>query len=75
MKVIIINCRSIIDKKPEYENLLHSTNPDIIIGTKSWLKPKHFDNAIFDPDVGYTPYRRDRIGQTGGAYLLQSVTQ
>ena len=70
VKVEVINCRSIIDKKQEYENLLHSTKPDIIIGTESWLKPKHYDNEIFDPDMGYIPYRRDRIGQTGGGVFI-----
>jgi hypothetical protein len=70
VKVIVTNFRSIIDKKQEYENLLHSTKPDIIIGTESWLKPKHYDNEIFDPDMGYIPYRRDRIGQTGGGVFI-----
>ena len=30
------------------------------------LKPKYFDNEIFSPDQGYTPFRRDRVGQNGG---------
>ncbi|XP_060582784.1 uncharacterized protein LOC132739146 [Ruditapes philippinarum] len=68
---LIVNCRSIVDKKLEYENKVTSTNPDIIIGTESWLKPKHFDNEIFHPDLGkYTPYRRDRKKQAGGGVFI-----
>ena len=29
VKVLVVNCRSIVDKKKEYENLIHSTKPDI----------------------------------------------
>lgn len=70
LKILIVNCRSIVDKKLEYENMVTSTNPDIIIGTESWLKPKHFDNEIFHPDLGYTPYRRDRKKQAGGGVFI-----
>ena len=70
LKVLVINCRSLVDKKHGYEHLIHSTKADVIIGTESWLKPKHYDNEIFDPDMGYTPYRRDRIGQNGGGVFI-----
>jgi len=69
VKVLVVNCRSIVDKK-EYENLIHSTKPDVVIGTESWLKPKHFDNELFSPDQGYTPFRRDRVGQNGGGVFI-----
>ena len=70
LKVLVINCRSIVDKKQEYENMVTSTNPDIIIGTESWLKPKHFDNEVFDPNLGYTPFRRDRVDRAGGGVFI-----
>ncbi|WAR00261.1 hypothetical protein MAR_024633, partial [Mya arenaria] len=58
VKVLVMNYRSIVDKKNEYENLIHSTKPDIVIVTASWLKPKHYDNIyFFNPDQGYTPFR------------------
>ena len=50
-------------------SLIHTTKPDVI-GTESWLKPKHFDNEIFSPDQGYTPSRRDRVGQNGGGVFI-----
>jgi len=32
VKVLVVNCRSIVDKKKECENLTHSTKPDVVIG-------------------------------------------
>ena len=47
LKVLIINCHSILDKKPELENLIETTQADIILGTESWLKDDHLSTAIF----------------------------
>ncbi|WAR25406.1 hypothetical protein MAR_011110 [Mya arenaria] len=55
IKVLVVNCRSIVDKKNEYENRIHSTKPDIDIGTESWLKQTHNYYAIFNPDQGKSP--------------------
>ena len=57
VKVLVVNCRSIADQKKEYKNIIHSTEPDVVIGTESWLKLKQFDKEIFSPDQGYTPFR------------------
>lgn len=70
LKVLTINCRSIVDKKLDYDNMIASTQPDIVLGTESWLKPKHYDNEIFSPELGYTPFRRDRQKQTGGGVFI-----
>ena len=32
VKVLIVNCRSIVDNKKEYDNVIHSTKPDVVIG-------------------------------------------
>ena len=34
------------------------------------LKPKHFDKEMFSPDQGYTPFRRDRVGQNSGGVFI-----
>ena len=57
VKVLVVNCRSIADQKKEYKNIIHSTEPDVVIDTESWLKLKQFDKEIFSPDQGYTPFR------------------
>ena len=37
LRVVIFNCQSVRNKKQELENLVESSNPDIIIGNESWL--------------------------------------
>ncbi|XP_053381760.1 uncharacterized protein LOC128549254 [Mercenaria mercenaria] len=70
LKVLIVNCRSIVDKKLEFENMVNSVRPHIILGTESWLKPKHYTNEIFNPVLGYTIFRRDRQKQNGGGVFI-----
>ena len=36
LKLLIINCQSILAKKPSFLNLINDNNPDFIVGTKSW---------------------------------------
>ena len=48
-KVIVVNCQSVKNKTKELENLITSTNPDVILGTESWLNPTILDGEIF-PD-------------------------
>ena len=33
-----VNCRSILNKTLEFWNLVDTYNPDVIIGTESWLR-------------------------------------
>ena len=39
LKILNINFRSIKNKKPDLDILLDSVQPDIIIGTETWLDP------------------------------------
>ena len=58
LRLLNVNCQSIVNKREELDHLLYSTKTDIIVGTESWLTPdiKHID--VFPPD--FTVYRRDR---------------
>jgi hypothetical protein len=38
MRIMTVNCRSIKDKRAEFETTLHYLKPDIICATESWLK-------------------------------------
>jgi hypothetical protein len=50
-----VNCRSILNKTVEFWNLVDTYSPDVVIGTKSWLR-KEINNAeIFRAD--YTTFR------------------
>jgi len=37
MVLLQVNCRSICNKVLEYWNLIDAYNPDVVIGTESWL--------------------------------------
>ena len=73
-----VSCRSIKDKKPEFETALHSLKPDIVCGTESWLKgikpgenPKRGaikSNEMFPQN--YNVYRNDRGTLGGGVFVL-----
>ena len=68
LKVLIINCHSILDKKPELENLIETSQADIFLGTESWLRDDHPSTSI-DPK-GFKVYRKDRRNLTGGGVFI-----
>lgn len=61
-----VNCRSIYNKSLEFWNLVDMYNPDIIIGTESWLR-EGTGNAEIRAD--YTTFRRDRHARGGGVFI------
>ena len=63
-KIININFQSIKNKTAELGNFISESDPDIIIGTETWLNHTINDNEIFPP--GYTLLRKDRQGGYGG---------
>ena len=70
LKIANINFRSIRGKKPQFYSFLDFHNPDIVIGTETWLTPDIHDSELFPPDLGYTVYRRDRTGPKGGGVII-----
>ena len=67
LKVTCLNFQSIKNKKPELENLLDSVNPDIIIGTETWLDPSVSSSEYFDLNT-YSVFRKDRPPNSKGQY-------
>ena len=67
-----MNFQSIKNKTPEFWNLVDSTKPDIIIGTKSWLTPDVHNNEMFSPQMigKYHIFRRDREHTSGGGVFI-----
>ena len=61
-----------MNKKEEFFALLDCQNPDIVIGTESWLASKHLDSEFFPQSRGYTSFRQDRTSDTqgGGVFIL-----
>ena len=62
-----VNCRSIYNKALEFWNLVDTYNPDIIIGTESWLREEIGNTEIFRTD--FTTFRRDRHARGGGVFI------
>jgi hypothetical protein len=79
-----VNCRSIKDKRAEFETALHYLKPDIICATESWLKgvkPGVYptNNAMKSSEIfppNYNVYWNDRGVLVGGVFILveKSIT-
>ena len=68
IRVLIVNCHSIVEKRPQLENILESTQADIVLGTESWLNSQHLSTAIFPK--GFKVYRKDRVNTAGGGVFI-----
>ena len=62
-----VNCRSIYNKALDFWNVVDTYNPDIIIGTESWLREEIGNSEIFRAD--FTTFRRDRHTRGGGVFI------
>ena len=68
LRIINVNCQSISSKKGAWGHLLHTTRPDIIIATETWL-----DKSVASSELeseGYQIYRRDRTTGSHGGVLI-----
>lgn len=68
--VLVVNCRSIMNKVDELASLIMTLNPQIVMGTESWLDDTVSDTEVFPP--GFTVYRKERHRHGGGVFLLAS---
>jgi len=62
-----VNCRSILNKILEFWNLVDTYNPDVVIGTESWLSDEINNAEVFRDD--YITFRRDRSTRSGGVFI------
>jgi len=65
--VLQVNCRSVYNKAKELWNLVDTYNPDVVIGTESWLKENISSAEVFRDD--FTTFRRDRSVRGGGVFI------
>ena len=72
LRFLTLNCRSIIGKTIDFENLTQSVKPDVILGTESWLNLKISNAEIFPK--GYTIYRKDRPDTVNGGGIFIAVS-
>ena len=62
-----VNCRSICNKILEFWNLIHTYNPDVVIGTESWLSEEINSAEFFRDD--YITFRREGCSRGGGVFI------
>jgi hypothetical protein len=62
-----VNCRSICNKVLELWTLIETYNPNVVIGTESWLHEEINNAESFTGD--YITFRRDRCSQGGGVFI------
>ena len=67
LKVININLQSINNKKAEVLLMIERDNPDIIVGTETWLRPEIKNSEIFP--ASFNVYRKDRADGYGGVLV------
>ena len=67
-KVVVMNCQSVKNKIKEFENLIESTNPDIILVTESWLNSSILDGEVVPEN--YSLIRKDRSSGKGGGVFI-----
>jgi len=69
ISILNINCRSINNKIPDFQQVLSQTKPDVVVCTETWLKPDIATSEIFNDD-SYMVVRDDRTSGKGGGVLL-----
>ena len=67
VRVCIINCRSIKRKSALLDAFVALENPDVIIGTESWIDDSIKSSEVFP--ANFTVYRRDRNINGGGVFI------
>ena len=68
LRILIMNCQSIKNKKAELHTIIDSAKPDIILGNESWLTPDIKNSEIF-PD-SFDAVRKDRARDAHGGVFI-----
>ena len=68
LRILIMNCQSVKNKKAELHTIINSAKPDIILGNESWLTPDIKNSEIF-PD-SFDAIRKDREGDAHGGVFI-----
>ena len=67
LRVMTVNCSSVINKKNNLEVYINYIKPDVICRSESWLNNNIKSSEIFPEN--YTAYRKDRNTAGGGVFL------
>ena len=68
LRILIMNCQSIKNKKPELQTIVDTAKPDVILGCEFWLSPNIANSEIF-PE-GFDAVRKVRVGDDHGGVFV-----
>ena len=72
IKILNINCQSFSAKKDKFLTVIEDENPDIVVGTESWLTPNRYSGEIFPQQ--YQVFRKDRkSGAHRGVFITTKL--
>ena len=60
LRILVINFQSVRKKEKNIDVLVETTQPDIILGTETWLSDDIPSSYFFDQSLGFTVHRNDR---------------
>jgi hypothetical protein len=69
LRILNVNCQSLVAKKIPFNHMVNRMEPDVIIGTESWLHKDIADNDCL-PTSEYSVERRDREGDPHGGVFI-----
>ena len=74
LRILVMECQSIKNKKAELHTIIDLAKPDIILGNGSWLTPDIKNSEIF-PESFDAVYRKiEQVMPMAVSSLLSSVT-
>ena len=68
LRILVMNCQSIRNKKAELHTIIGSAKPDIILGNESWLTPDIKSSEIFPES--FDAVRKDRASDAHGGVFI-----
>ncbi len=69
LRMLVINCCSIRNKRVELWNIIESVKPSILVLIETWLNPTISSHEILRPELEYEVFRRDRPDGYGGVAI------
>ncbi|CAG2208939.1 unnamed protein product [Mytilus edulis] len=69
LRILMINCQSIRNKRSELNESVEYIKPDVIIGCESWLANDHRTAEIFPNGYNKNVFRKDRNKNGGGVFI------
>ena len=77
LRLLNLNCKSVWNKQGQFQAMIDSGDPDIVVATETWLTPHHAYGEIREPDrrfsSDYKIYHGDRITNTQGGGVFLAV--